>query len=79
MNFRCYVVTVFVTDTLLKINVLEVSFGLWLRNSPPFVKPKGSLPCSREPPKVPVLSRKNPVHTLISHLWNENYTHTFKN
>jgi len=30
-------------------------------NSPPFMEPEGSLPCS---PLVPILSQKNPVHTF---------------
>jgi hypothetical protein len=36
------------------------------RISQQFIKPKGSLPCSKGPSPVPILSQINPVHTTPS-------------
>jgi hypothetical protein len=32
------------------------------------MEPEGSLPCSQDPPLVPILSQINPIHTIPSYL-----------
>ena len=43
------------------------SFLRFSRNSPHFVEPEGSLPCSQQFPPVPILSQKYPIHNFSSY------------
>jgi hypothetical protein len=52
---------------------LSLSWGAaklcsYSRTSQHFMEPEGSIPCSHEPPTVPILSHINPIHTIPSYL-----------
>jgi hypothetical protein len=45
------------------------------RTSQHFMKPEGLLPCSQNPPLVPILSQINPIHPIPYYLSKINFKH----
>lgn len=48
----------------------KLIFGHVVNKLSYFTEPESSLPCSKEPPLAPILSRFNPTHFILHHIYS---------